>query len=190
MRCFLVANGSCQSDINKRFSHVCFSRCLYILFLILISLYKSTIPATQQKKKHTGSKPIYRGSIFPSLGMAPKHLSRVLKCFLLCTSERCFFFFKFIYFWDRERQSMNGGGGRERGRHRIGSRLQALSHQPRARHGAWTHGPRDHDLSWSRTLNRLSHPGAPEVLFLNNIKRLNLISLSTYALCVVGFFLT
>uniref|UniRef100_A0ABI7VZ00 Progesterone immunomodulatory binding factor 1 n=1 Tax=Felis catus TaxID=9685 RepID=A0ABI7VZ00_FELCA len=33
----------------------------------------------------------------------------------------------------RERQSMNGGGAeRERRRHRIGNRLQALSHQPRA----------------------------------------------------------
>ena len=34
----------------------------------------------------------------------------------------------FIYFWDRERQSMNGGGS-ERGRHRIWNRHQALSCQ-------------------------------------------------------------
>ena len=53
------------------------------------------------------------------------------------------------------------GRGRERGRHRMGSRLQALSHQPRARRGARTRGPRDRDLSRSRTLNLLSHPGAP-----------------------------
>ena len=39
------------------------------------------------------------------------------------------------------------GRGRERGRHRIGSRLQALSHQPRAWCGARTHGPRDRDLA-------------------------------------------
>ena len=42
------------------------------------------------------------------------------------------------------------GRGRERGRHRIGNRLQALSHQPRARRGARTHGPhqpRDRDLA-------------------------------------------
>ena len=58
------------------------------------------------------------------------------------------------------RQSMNGGGA-ERGRHRIRRRIQALSHQPRARHGARTHGPRDRDLSWSQMLNRLSHPGMP-----------------------------
>uniref|UniRef100_A0ABI7WS08 Ubiquitin-like domain-containing CTD phosphatase 1 n=1 Tax=Felis catus TaxID=9685 RepID=A0ABI7WS08_FELCA len=38
------------------------------------------------------------------------------------------------------------GRGRERGRHRIGNRLQALSRQPRARRGAQTHGPRDRDL--------------------------------------------
>ena len=71
-----------------------------------------------------------------------------------------FNFLTFIYFWDRERQSMNGGGS-ERGRHRIRNRLQALSCQPRARRGARTHGPRDHDLGRSRTPNRLSHPGAP-----------------------------
>ena len=41
---------------------------------------------------------------------------------------------------------MNGGGA-ERGRHRIGNRLQALSRQPRARRGARTPGPRDRDLA-------------------------------------------
>ena len=72
-------------------------------------------------------------------------------------------FLTFIYFWDRERQSMNGGGS-ERGRHRMGNRLQALSCQHRARRGARTHGPWDHDPSRSWPLNRLSHPGAP-ILF-------------------------
>ena len=62
---------------------------------------------------------------------------------------------------------MNGGGS-ERGRHRIGNWLQALSHQPRARRGARTHGPRDRDLSWHRTLNRLRHPGAPDLIFHRN----------------------
>ena len=66
----------------------------------------------------------------------------------------------FIYFWDRQRLSMNGGGS-ERGRHRIWSRFQALSCQHRARRGAGTHALWDHDLSRSRMLNRLSHPGAP-----------------------------
>ena len=39
------------------------------------------------------------------------------------------------------------------------SRLQALSCQHRARCGARTHGPRDHDPSRSWRLNRRSHPG-------------------------------
>ena len=67
--------------------------------------------------------------------------------------------------WDRETESEQGRG-RERGRLRNRSRLQALSCQHRARHRAQTHRPRDHDLSRSRTLNRLSHPGAPGKFFL------------------------
>ena len=51
--------------------------------------------------------------------------------------------------------------GRERGRRRIRNRLQAPSCQHTARRGTRTHKPRDHDLSRSRTLNQLSHPGAP-----------------------------
>ena len=58
--------------------------------------------------------------------------------------------------------------GRERGRHRIWSRLQALSYQHRVRHGAQTPEPWDHDLSRSRSLNRLSHPGAPVKFFITN----------------------
>ena len=53
------------------------------------------------------------------------------------------------------------GEGAERGRHRIGNRLQALSYQHRARCGARTHEPWSHGLSWSQLPNRLSHPGAP-----------------------------
>ena len=51
--------------------------------------------------------------------------------------------------------------GKERGRHRIWSMLQALSCQHRAWWGAQTHKPWDHDLSWSHTLKWLSHTGAP-----------------------------
>ena len=50
---------------------------------------------------------------------------------------------------------------RERGRHRIRIRLQAQSCQHRAQLRTQTHEPRDHDLSWSQTPNRLSHPGVP-----------------------------
>ena len=44
---------------------------------------------------------------------------------------------------------MNGGGAEREGdtESETDSRLQALSHQPRARHGARTHGQRDRDLS-------------------------------------------
>ena len=74
--------------------------------------------------------------------------------------KKFFFFNIYSFLRDRERQNMSREGA-ERGRHRIWNRLQALSHQHRAQRGARTHGLWDHDLSWSRTLNRLSHPGAP-----------------------------
>ena len=49
-------------------------------------------------------------------------------------------------------------------------RLQALSCQHRARHGARTHRLGDHDLSRSRTLNRLSHLGTPQIHFKSEQK--------------------
>ena len=71
-------------------------------------------------------------------------------------------FLMFIYLRERDRQTEHEPGrGRERHTHRIRSRLQAPSCQHRARRGARTHRPRDHDLSRSRTLNRRSHPGGP-----------------------------
>ena len=44
------------------------------------------------------------------------------------------FFSTFIYFWDRERQSMNGGGAEREGgtESEAGSRLQAVSTEPDA----------------------------------------------------------
>ena len=44
------------------------------------------------------------------------------------------FFLMFIYFWDRERQSMNGGGSEREGdtESETGSRLQAVSTEPDA----------------------------------------------------------
>ena len=73
----------------------------------------------------------------------------------------------FIHSWPalmRQRESMSMGGA-ERRRHSVQYRLQALSCQHRAQRGARTHKPRDHDLSRSGTLNRLSHPGAPKCVF-------------------------
>ena len=44
------------------------------------------------------------------------------------------FFSTFIYFWDRERQSMNGGGAERDGdtESETGSRLRAVSTEPDA----------------------------------------------------------
>ena len=78
------------------------------------------------------------------------------------------FFNVFIYFWRREREH-EWGRSRERGRPRIWSRLRALSYQHRAGCGAQTHKLWDPDPSRSRTLNWLSHPGAPALIFFKFI---------------------
>ena len=72
------------------------------------------------------------------------------------------FFFRCLFNFERETECEQGRM-RERGRHRIWSRLHALSCQHRARRGARTHELWDHDLSWSRTLNQMSHSGAPSL---------------------------
>ena len=74
----------------------------------------------------------------------------------------------FISFWETERDRVWAGAGwRERGRHRIQSRLRALSRQHRAWRAAWTHEPWNHDLGQSVPPNRLSHPGTPRTDFLD-----------------------
>ena len=96
-------------------------------------------------------------------------------CLFLNSGTVDFFFsFKILTFIiERERERVltcahEWGRGRERGRHRIRSSLQAPSCQHRAWCGAWAHKPRDHDFSRSPTLNQLSHPGAPATVdFLN-----------------------
>ena len=75
------------------------------------------------------------------------------------TRTSSFIFFNVYFFFFERETEREWGRGRERGRHRIWSRLQALSRQHRAWRGAWTHEPWDHDLSQSQ-LSRLSHPGA------------------------------
>ena len=71
-------------------------------------------------------------------------LPPLFSCSLLSLQSSFYsFFFKVIYlFW----------GGRK-------SRGEA------ERHGAQTHEPRYQDLSWSWTLNRLSHPRTPATVF-------------------------
>ena len=68
----------------------------------------------------------------------------------------------------REIQSVSGGGAEKERETQKLKQLQAQSCQHRAQWGAQTHEPWDHDLSWSRMLNWLSHPGAPFVCFLNS----------------------
>ena len=80
-------------------------------------------------------------------------------------------FFNVYLFLKQRETEHERGRGRERGRHRTRSRLQALSCQPRAWHGARTHGPWDRDLSWSQMLNRLSHPGALSSHILKSKRR-------------------
>ena len=68
-----------------------------------------------------------------------------------------------IYFWKRERESMNAGGTEKETQNlkqAPGSELSAQSpmqgSNPRAVRELW-----DHELSRSQMLNWLSHPGAP-----------------------------
>ena len=83
----------------------------------------------------------------------------LLLIFLICMSVSYFFIFMFIL----ERWTEHEWGrGRERGRHRIWSRLQVPSCQHRAWCGAWTHELWDHDLSRSWMPNPVSHSGAPK----------------------------
>ena len=75
--------------------------------------------------------------------------------------------------------------GRERGRHRIWSRFQALSWQ----HTAWLRASTsklwDHDLSQSQMLNRLSHPGTPMFPLLNHQHLKLQISHQGKMLCII-----
>ena len=91
---------------------------------------------------------------------------------LLPESSEVFFLNFFLMFIfdrererERERQSMSGGGAERRGdtESEAGSRLRAVGTGPDAGLEP-TDQLRDHDLSQSRTLNRLSHPGAPLVI--------------------------
>ena len=84
-------------------------------------------------------------------------------------------FLKHLFIFKRQREAeYEQGRGRERGTHRIRSRLQAPSCQHRVQHGAQTHKPQDHDLNRSGMLNRLSHPDAPKRLILNKMLTVDL----------------
>ena len=70
-----------------------------------------------------------------------------------------------LIFFERER-ALVAEGQRQRGSEDL---KLAVSWQQRAQCGAWTHKSRDYDLSWSLTLNQLSHPHAPSFPFSYNI---------------------
>ena len=75
-----------------------------------------------------------------------------------------------MFTFERERETeCKQGRGREREGHTESEsfRLQTPSCQHKARRGARTHEPRDHDLSRSQMLNRLSHQGAPQIHTFN-----------------------
>ena len=102
----------------------------------------------------------------PDIPPASFSLFSAFKSLLWFTSLSVFFLMFIIF--ERERETeCEQGRGRERGRHRIRDGFQALSCQHRAQHGAWTHEPPNHDLSRSRTLHRLSHPGAPHIILIS-----------------------
>ena len=68
----------------------------------------------------------------PNLGVEPTWKKK--KKSLQRWGVLIFFFLTFIYFWDRERQSMNGGGAEREGDTELeaGSRLWAISPEPDA----------------------------------------------------------
>ena len=84
-----------------------------------------------------------------------------------CRPHNCFFFFvfkkklMFIYFWERQRQSVNRGGAEREGdtESEAGSRLWTVSTEPDVEleltNCEITY------LSRNRMLDRLSHPGTP-----------------------------
>ena len=66
----------------------------------------------------------------------------------------------FIIFETERDRAWTGEGQREGDTEsETDSRLWAVSTEPNA---ASNSRPWDHDLSWSRPLNQLSHPGAPD----------------------------
>ena len=121
------------------------------------SLHCFLCPEQYQWRAHLGLSDGYGSSLPPSslcLPVAPVVILLIKKIFFN------------VHLFLRERDRVQAGEEqRERGRHRIQSRLQSLSCQHRARHEARTHEPRDRDLSRSQTSKQLSRPGAPPFFF-------------------------
>ena len=84
---------------------------------------------------------------------------RVFCFYFICVCV-CVCVYVCVYFWERDRVWV-GGRGKERGRHRIQSRLLAPGCQHRAWREPLTQELWDHDLSLSQRLTLLSHPAIP-----------------------------
>ena len=118
----------------------------------------------QKQVEVAGSRSQRSQPTFHSISLVCHQLSLLLPKLpaLFCLFVCFLIFFSMFYLFLGQRETEHERGrGREGGRRRIGNRLQSLSCKHRARRGARTPGPRDHDLSGSRMLNRLSHPGTP-----------------------------
>ena len=63
----------------------------------------------------------------------------------------------FTYFWERERQSVSGGGAKEREGDTESGESYKLWSLYEALQGARTHEPWDHNLNWRWMISRLSH---------------------------------
>ena len=91
-------------------------------------------------------------------------LARFYSFLRLCTipsyihTTSCILYFSSL-FCQRERERA-GEGQREKDNPKW-----ALSCQCRAWHGAWFQELWDYDLSWNQSLNQLSLPGAPRIIF-------------------------
>ena len=103
--------------------------CRVILFLVFggISILFSRVaaPAMQKRSSFSTSSPT-------SVVVWVVYFSHYDWCEILIYGLNHFFFSTFIYFWDRERQSMNGGGSEreEDTESEAGSRLWAVSTEP------------------------------------------------------------
>ena len=108
--------------------------------------YVSEIKVDKSQSKAFNQRTFMELSTYPLLKFlqTASKLTECIETFLLDNT----FFFKYLFVFEGERETEHEQGrGRERGRHRIQSRLQALNCQHRARCGAQTREPRDHDLS-------------------------------------------
>ena len=111
-----------------------------------------------------------------------ENMKESLKIWRITWGSLSIFFNVYWFLRERERECVSGEGAEKETQNPKPAPSSELSAQsPR---GARTHGPRDHDLSRSRTLNQLSHPGAPVVYFYQILSRDNfIVTIPTLKIC-------